>query len=289
MHCVEIGIISVLAILAVIAVPNTMTRTCVLLPHGPFSLVTATLTTMGWLAALFENSCNYALLSGDVVDEVSISSVPFIQVGLEAYRLPRFDSDTQSWYASRTGECILYPSSINIDAVWKFSTAFSFIGLVLGGGATFYLWISTFCRFSRGSWRWAGYEIAAACLFQTLSFIWFATDVCQSNLCTLSNGAKADILAAAFWLVAAILIFAHYPTPKELILADGILNEHSDKSRSGSQRSSQRRRSPRPVEVSPDDSASASSPDEEMATGQNSQQEASGRKKPDLLGKAVLT
>jgi hypothetical protein len=106
-----------------------------------------------------------------------------------------------------------------------------------------YLWISTFCRFSRGSWRWAGYEIAAACLFQALSFVWFATDLCHQNHCSLSNGAKADIMAATFWLVAAILVFAHYPIPKELVAADSIMNENSESSRGSSQRSTQRRRS----------------------------------------------
>jgi hypothetical protein len=268
-----------------------MPRTCVLLPHGPFSLLTAALTTMGWLAALFENSCNYALVSGDVVDEVSITPVPFIQVGLDAYRLPHFDTDSQSWHASRTGECIRYPSTVDIDGIWKLSNAFSFVGLVLGGGATFYLWISTFCRFSRGSWRWAGYEIAAACLFQALSFVWYATDLCQQNHCSLSNGAKADILAATFWLVAATLVFAHYPIPRELVAADGIMHENSENSRGSSQRSTQRRRSPRPVKNTPDGTAvaPASPPDEEMATGENSQQEASLKKKPDLLEKAVLT
>lgn len=267
-----------------------MPRTCVLLPHGPFSLLTAALTTMGWLAALFENSCNYALVSGDVVDEVSITPVPFIQVGLQAYRLPHLDTETQSWHASRTGECILYPSTIDIDGIWKLSNGFSFVAMVLGGGATFYLWISTFCRFSRGSWRWAGYEIAAACLFQVLSFAWFATDLCQRNQCSLSNGAKADIVAATFWLVAAILVFAHYPIPKELVAADGIMNESSENSRGSSQRSTQRRRSPRPVENTPDtNSVSSSPPDEEMATGENSQQEVSLKRKSDLMKKAVLT
>ena len=134
-----------------------MARVCILLPHGIYSLIATALTTMGWIAALFENSCNYAMLSGDIVNDISIEEVPYLQVGFQAYKNPQLDIATNTWYApSSTGQCVSYPTNVEIDAVWNLSKLFSFMGIVLGGGATFYLWISTCCRFGRGSWRWAG-------------------------------------------------------------------------------------------------------------------------------------
>jgi hypothetical protein len=255
-----------------------MARTCVLLPHGIYSLITAALTTMGWIAALFDNSCNYAVLSGDIVDDISIDEVPFLLVGFHAYKNPQLNLDTNSWYASKTGQCISYPTSVEIDAVWKISNLFSFIGLVLGGGATFYLWISTCCRFSRGSWRWAGYEVVAACFFQSLSFIWFATDICRKNHCGLSYGSKADIIANSFWFAAALLILSYYPKPKELIGRDGILSNSSESSRDKN-KSSRRQKSPRVSEVASYEGTDVESrPGQEMSTGQDSQQEDSRQK-----------
>jgi hypothetical protein len=252
---------------------ETMTRVCVLLPHGAYSLITAALTTMGWIAALFENSCNYALLSGDIVKDISIEEVPYLQVGFQAYKNPQLNINTNTWYASRTGQCISYPTNVEIDAVWKISNLFSFVGLVLGGGATFYLWISTCCRFSRGSWRWAGYEVVAACFFQSLSFLWFATDVCKKNHCRLSYGSKADMLANFFWFVAALMIFSHYPKPKELIETDGVMSNSSESSRD-SNKSSRRQKPPRFADlVSPEPTDIEARPSDEMSAGQDSQQE----------------
>ena len=250
-----------------------MVRSCVLLPHGLYSLITAALTTMGWVAALFENSCNYAIVSGGIVNEVSIAEVPFLQVGLQAYTEPIYNVETMQWDTSRTGQCIEFPTTVTMDIPWKLSNGFSFVGLVLGGGATFYLWISTCCRFSKGSWRWAGYEILATCLFQLLSFLWFATDMCQNNKCELSYGSKTDILATSFWLVAALLIFCHYPKPSEALEGDGIMASSSGrKSNRRSTRSTHQRNSPQSNEPIQQEFAKRNS-DEEMAAGQASKQE----------------
>jgi hypothetical protein len=262
---------------------KNMTTSCLLLPHGAYSLLAAVLTTMGWVAALFEDSCNYALVSGNVVKDIDERDPPYLEVGLQAYRAPTVNADTGEWEFVHTGSCLAYPDTVPMDASWKFAKGFTFLALVLGGGATFYLWISTCCRFSRGSWRWAGYEVAAACLFQALSFVWFHTEICHGeNNCTLFYGSKGDIMAASCWFVAALLIFGHYPVPKELIDRDGIMNNsNGTRSSNGSTSSSQRRRrSPRPVE-SIDDlsqteiSISPQVQDEEMAAGQDSQQEGS--------------
>lgn len=257
-----------------------MPHSCLLLPHGVYSLLAAVLTTMGWLSALFLQGCNYAKVSGAITGSVTALDVPYIFVGLQSYGVPEYSTSASKWEYSPTSECSVYPSAVHMDAAWNASKGFSFLALVLGGGATFYLWISTCCRFSRGSWRWAGYEVAAACFFQALSFVWFLTQVCRSNRCDLFNGSKADILATTFWFVAAVLIFSYYPAPKELSDGDGIMNTSNGSSNGSTSSRQQRRRSPRPVVCGDDLTLSETHQpisqvgrDEEMAAGQDSQQD----------------
>lgn len=207
-------------------------KPCLLLPHGVYSLVISVLVTIGWLAAMFEDGCNYAKLSGNLDAFLVSSDTPFIEIGLEAYRLPKVNVDTDVWDPVLAGACVAYPDDVTMDAPWKMARIFWFLALVLGGGATFYLWISTCCRFSRGSWRWAGYEVAAAFVFQVLSFVWFYTELCQTNTCELYYGSRADIAVSVLWLLAAVLIFCHYPTPKEVGDRDGVMNDSNGSRRS---------------------------------------------------------
>jgi hypothetical protein len=116
------------------------------------------------------------------------------------------------------GACVEYPSMPE-SGIWKMALVTDFLAMVVGGGATFYVWISTCCRFSKPSWRWAGYEIILAMFFQAISFLWFANpELCGLDFttCQLFYGSKGDILALALWSISAILIFCHYPVPKEL-------------------------------------------------------------------------
>ena len=261
---------------------------CLLLPHGVYSLVITVLVTTGWLAALFEDGCNYAKLSGDlVVEELGLSpDIPYVEVGLQAYRVPTLDAENDNYDPEFFGQCVAYPDSVTPDLPWNFAKGFSFLALVLGGGATFYLWISTCCRFSRGSWRWAGYEVAAACLFQMLSFVYFLTDICQTNKCELFYGSKGDIVSSLMWLLAAILIFGHYPTPRELVEADGlVVNSNGSRSSSrrrggGGSRESDASGELVMTEITRRPSQEDEKPqqDEEMAAGENSEEP----RKPNL-------
>ena len=210
-------------------------KPCLLLPHGLYSLLISVLVTIGWLAALFEHGCNYAKLSGNLDAFLVSSDTPFIEIGLQAYRLPKVNVATvDEWDPDLAGACVAYSDEFaaTMDAPWKMAKACSFLALVLGGGSTFYLWISTCCRFSRGSWRWAGYEVALAFVFQVLSFVWFHTELCRTNTCELFYGSKADIASAVLWLLAAVLIFCHYPIPKEVGDRDGIMNDSNGSRRS---------------------------------------------------------
>jgi len=196
-----------------------------MLPHGSYSLIPAVLTSMGWLASLFQDGCDYSRLTGQTVSEIASSTdVPWLEVGFGAYREPTLNTKNGQWEVVYTGICFAYPPTVPQDAYWTASKAFDFLALVLGGGGTFFLWFSSCCVFSPATWRWAGYEVMFAAIFQTLSFLWFNTDMCQSseNHCALFWGSKADIVSAVLWTVAAMSIFCHYPAPKTDRRGDGL-------------------------------------------------------------------
>lgn len=205
---------------------------CVTLPHGAYSLVPAALTTMAWIASLFQNGCDFSRLTGSIVQKIN-PDVPFLEVGFAAYREPTYNAATKEWQVVYTGNCLDYPGDVvQQDAYWNVSKAFEFIALVLGGGGTFFLWCSTCCVFSRGTWRWAGCQVGLAAVAQALAFMWFGTAVCRNNNCALFWGSKASIVAASFWTTAALCIALYYPVPKEMVGSDGlVLVERSNRTR----------------------------------------------------------
>ena len=188
--------------------------TCRLLPQGAYPLVPTVLTTMAWIASLFQDECDYVRLEGEVVSK--LGDAPWVEAGIKAYRQPRQNRETGVWEVSYTGKCLQYPPSLvdTDETVWKVSEAFAFMALVLGGGGTFFLWFSTCCTFSRGTWRWAGYEVFLASVCQAVSFVFFQTTLCQENTCNLFWGSRSDILSVIFWFVASMCIFCHYPLPR---------------------------------------------------------------------------
>mmetsp|Transcript_21146 Transcript_21146/g.38415 ORF Transcript_21146/g.38415 Transcript_21146/m.38415 type:complete len:262 (-) Transcript_21146:1038-1823(-) len=193
-----------------------------LLPHGGYTLIPATLSTVAWLASLSQDGCDYARLTGFIVASATKSaSVEFLEVGFTAYREPVLEGD--DWKIQRTGECLAYDENVfHQDAFWMAAKAFAFIALVLGGGGALFLWFSSCCLFSRGTWRWAGYEVLLASISQSLGFLWFATSICNTgdSQCTLSYGSKANIAAAGLWFISALSIFCKYPQPKQILDED---------------------------------------------------------------------
>jgi hypothetical protein len=192
-----------------------------MLPHGHYSLLPPVLTTMAWLASLFQDKCDFSRVTGDIVALLSAADdTPFLEVGFSAYREPVFNGDTGKWHVIYTGKCLEYPAGGDIvdqDVSWNAGKMCAFLASILGGGGTFFLWFSTCCVFGPASWRLAGYEVLLAAIFQALAFVWFTTDICQDsgNTCSLFWGSRADIFAACAWTLAALLIFCHYPIPKE--------------------------------------------------------------------------
>lgn len=175
---------------------------------------------MAWIASVFQDGCDYAIIEGPVVQTITDDndSVPWVEVGYAAYRTPDYNIDTGAWELSYSGRCTDYDlDRVELDPAWKAAKAFAFLALVMGGGGTLFLWFSTCCVFSKATWRWAGYEVLLACLFQTLAFMWFGNSMCHlHNTCSLSWGSKADVAACVLWALAAAAIFCKYPEPSKV-------------------------------------------------------------------------
>ena len=218
------------------------------LPHGTYGLMVVVIATCGWIASLMEDGCNYSIVSDENIismlipgdnglnDNTTTMEIkrPYVELGLIAYRLPYYDTLKKGWYLNRSGACFGYPSSFKeqmIDSPWRIAKTLGFFGLVLGGGASLFLWTSTCCTFTKMSWRWAGIETVLALCCQVTSFLWFKTRICQfpqedvnTISCALSDGSKADILSACLWFLTSLLIFCHYPKPNDIIdSSDGIM------------------------------------------------------------------
>lgn len=180
------------------------------------------LATVAWTASLFQDGCNFAIVSGPIVAQLDPTftshSIPFLQFGLSAFRAPTLDEDG-NYTLSFAGNCTEYPEDQLVDTTWTTARSFAFLALVLGGGGTLFVWCSTCFVFSRVTWRWTGYELLLASLCQATVYVWFTTELCSWNACTMSYGSKADLAAVAFWMVSGVLIVVKYPTPQRETVA----------------------------------------------------------------------
>lgn len=197
------------------------------LPLGYLGLLPTILVTMGWGASVFQDGCNYARISE--LEGVTVSeTVPYLQVGYTAYREPHYDG--QTYRDVYRGSCLQYPIDLERDIFWQSSKLLAFGALVLGGGATIFLWFSTCCLFSKGTWRLVAMQVFLASIVQSLVFLWFLNSHCGH--CRLSGGSVADIVAASLWMFSALLMFCHYPKPRYATrpsaTQDGIVTTNTD-------------------------------------------------------------
>jgi hypothetical protein len=112
--------------------------------HGAYSLLPAILTTIGWIASLSKDYCDYSTVSGPIVSKITSqkeSNVPFLQIGFVAYREPIYDDETDSWNINYSGECKEYETEF-LDAYWHTAKAFAFLAVVIGGASAFFFWLS---------------------------------------------------------------------------------------------------------------------------------------------------
>jgi len=202
--------------------PSSTATSIFLLPHGGYSLIPTVLTTCAWVASIFQDGCDYAIIEGPIVqtitndeDDTGADTIPWLEVGFAAFRRPDYNRDKDIWEISYTGRCTDYNEDrMEFDPAWKAAKAFAFLALILGGGGALFLWFSACCVFSKATWRWAGYEVLLAATFQGMSFLWFANSMCTNkNICKLSWGSKTDVVSFVMWIMAAMAIFYKYPAP----------------------------------------------------------------------------
>ncbi|CAB9516005.1 expressed unknown protein [Seminavis robusta] len=195
-----------------------MGPSCRLLPHGGYALIPTVLTSMAWFASIFQDGCDYAIIEGPVVQAITDDddTVPWVEAGYAGFRTPLYNSLEDAWDITYTGQCLDYNmDKVTLDAAWNAGKAFAFLALVMGGGGTLFLWFSVCCVFSKATWRFAGYEVLLAAIFQAMAFLWFLNSMCtHRNTCSLSWGSKGDVAACALWALAALSILVYYPSPK---------------------------------------------------------------------------
>ena len=176
---------------------------CRLLPHGHYTLLIATCSMIGWCSSLFQDGCDYAKVTGHIVTQLaSRPDVPYLEFGLGAYREPhptgyKVNSVTGSkditWETNYSGTCTEYPFDTNeYDIYWKVSKGCAFLALVIGGGGTLFVWCSTCFVFSRGTWKYAGYELLLASFCQAVAFIWFFNTVACRTTSTTSTSSYVN-------------------------------------------------------------------------------------------------
>jgi len=172
---------------------------------------------MAWIASLSQDGCDYARIYGSVVKGLTGSSqIPYVELGFNGYREASYESSTGEWTIDASLECSSF-DGFDADIFLLLSKYFSFASLVLGGGGALFLWFTTCFVFGKGTWRWAGYEVLLASLFQASAFIWFYSSICkEGNSCFIYFGSFMDIIAAVLWFLSAVAIFMKYPIPSEM-------------------------------------------------------------------------
>ena len=69
------------------------------MPHGGSILIPITIVTMAWVASLATDGCDYSRLTGPGVEILTGSAVvPYVDLGMNAYRIPEFYPITNSWW-----------------------------------------------------------------------------------------------------------------------------------------------------------------------------------------------
>jgi len=224
-------------------------RSTGLLPHGLCPVVLVVLAAIGWFLSLWQgDGCNYAIVSGPIVDQLdpsytSRNPITTLELGFDSFReLPDIVTIGPSKNSSssifknfsatftdgnstenlllkpRQTSCILYPPEVAmgiVDSKWTTSRSFAFLGLVLGGASSTFLGCSFCFVFSKVTWRWTGYGLLLAAVFQILSLVtWFSTQLCSWNYCGWSRGSISDLCASGVWMITGAAVICHYPAPR---------------------------------------------------------------------------
>ncbi|KAL3780504.1 hypothetical protein HJC23_012589 [Cyclotella cryptica] len=214
-----------------------------IMPHGGIILIPITLTTLAWVASISTDGCDYSRLIGPGVKILTGSAaVPYVDLGMNAYRIPEFYPASDSWRVAYTDECLPYQYSFE-DRAWLAGKRFSFLAMWCGGASMMFLWVGTFLVLKPGHWKTAGVGVACAFVFQVFSFVWFNTSLCHTksssiegfksredaetttemnaSSCSLFYGSKCSIASTILYLIASLMIlFGEYPAPEPKLIAE---------------------------------------------------------------------
>ena len=126
-----------------------------------------------------KDGCDYARLTGPLVAELTNdANIPYIEVGFNQYREPataiNYVSGDIEWKTSYKTQCSNYNTDVvTLDGFWTFAKIAGFMSLVFGGAGTLFVWFASCFRFSKTTWRWAGYEVrnlyVFVCIFLPIS------------------------------------------------------------------------------------------------------------------------
>jgi len=214
---------------------------CRLMPHGGIVLFPAVICTLALCASFADDGCDYARVSGPAVEMLTgSSSVPFVDCGMSAYRIPGYYPAENSWRVVYTDNCRPYEyMDLLTDTSWLASEWLRFFALVVGGTTAMFIWTSACLTLRPNYWQAAGIGAAVTCVSTMCSFVWFYTKLCHANAtnindfeagrvdegegstaqteCTLFFGSKCAIASTVLWAVASALILLRpypYPVPK---------------------------------------------------------------------------
>ena len=85
----------------------------IILPHGGWPLIPATLATMAWMTSLTLDGCDYVRLTGPAVETLTQSNIyPYVDIGFHSYRVPSFYSAYESWEMRLSDPCLAYDLDI---------------------------------------------------------------------------------------------------------------------------------------------------------------------------------
>lgn len=163
---------------------------------------------------------------------------------MTAFRAPGYYPGDNTWRVVYSDRCSPYEfKSVLEDTSWVAGQWLSFLSVVIGGAATLFLWTSTCLVLRPNMWTVVGVAVAAACLLEMCSFVWFYTRLCHttttnlfdfeagrevegnalndnSTKCSLFFGSKCSITAIFLWAAATSWIFAKgYPNPVPRMIA----------------------------------------------------------------------
>ncbi len=220
----------------------------IILPHGGYTLIPATIATMAWMTSLSLDGCDYARLTGRSVEKITHSNIyPYIEIGYHSYRVPSFYTAFESWEVRFTDPCIPFDidfstsswslsnsqelltdgankQEINDNEIidptlgifWSIGRMGHNIATIVGGGSALFLWVPCIClSYTERTWRIGGLLLIIAAFFQLFSMVWFFNTLCMTrgSSCHFYYGSYASFASFGLYVIGFISVFWKYPSP----------------------------------------------------------------------------